>query len=151
MRFDRSVAVGDCTLAAALDVLGEKWTLLVVREAFYGVRRFEDFHRQVGCARNVLSARLAKLVDHEVLERRRYREPGQRGRDEYQLTDRGSELLPVLVALMRWGSRLPAVPDGPVYRLRHRDCGADLVVELVCSEGHGGLSARHAEPVPVLI
>jgi DNA-binding HxlR family transcriptional regulator len=88
-------------IRAVPPVLGEKWTLLVLREAFYGVRRFEDFQRAIGCARNILSARLAMLVDEDVLRREPYREPGSRLRHEYRLTEKGRELLPIVVALMQ--------------------------------------------------
>ena len=103
----------NCTIKGALEIVGEKWSLLVLREAFFGIRRFDDFHRVLGCARNLLSDRLAKLVDHGVLDRVAYREPGQRTRHEYHLTEKGRDLLPALVALMQWGDRWTAGPDGP--------------------------------------
>ena len=81
----------NCRIKGALEIVGEKWSLLVMREAFLGLRRFDDFHRAVGCARNLLSERLAKLVEHGVLERVEYQEPGQRRRHEYQLTEKGLE------------------------------------------------------------
>src|SRR5688500_9729593 len=102
----------NCTIKGALEIVGEKWSLLVLREAFLGIRRFDDFHRTLGCARNLLSDRLAKLVDHGVLERVAYREPGQRRRHEYLLTEKGFDLQPALVALMQWGDRWTAGPDG---------------------------------------
>src|SRR5262245_62366901 len=90
-----------CGIRRALDVVGEKWTLLVLREAFYGVRRFDDFARNVGCARNILSARLGTLVDEGLLRREPYREPGQRARVEYRITEKGLELFPAIVSLMQ--------------------------------------------------
>jgi DNA-binding HxlR family transcriptional regulator len=138
----------NCSIKAALEVVGEKWSLLVIREAFYGVRRFDDFHRAIGCARNLLSERLAKLVDTGVLERTAYREPGQRRRYEYRLTEKGRELQPALIALMQWGDRWATDPDGPPVEARHRDCGAGVRAALVCDHGHGPLSPFETEAVP---
>lgn len=138
----------NCSVAAALAVVGEKWTLLVLREAFFGLRRFEEFQKVVGCARNILSDRLSKLVANELLSRAAYREDGQRERYEYQLTERGIELFPVLVALMQWGDRwLGENSSGPVV-VRHQGCGAVLKVELRCTDGHGPLSARETHATP---
>ena len=138
----------NCSIRRTLDIVGEKWTMLVLREAFYGVRRFADFHRALGCARNVLSARLKTLVDEGLLTRVPYREPGSRPRDEYRLTQKGLELFPAVVALMEWGDRWTADPEGPPVEVRHRDCGERVAVDLRCEAGHGGLTARDTEPVP---
>jgi DNA-binding HxlR family transcriptional regulator len=92
--------VRDCSIKRTLDVVGEKWTLLVLREAFYGARRFEEFLANVGCARTLLSERLATLVEHGVLRREAYREPGQRERHQYVLTEKGHDLFAALVVLM---------------------------------------------------
>jgi DNA-binding HxlR family transcriptional regulator len=138
----------NCSVAAALAVVGERWTLLVLREAFFGLRRFEEFHQVVGCARNILSDRLAKLVEHGLLTRSAYREPGQRERDEYQLTEQGVELFPVLVALMQWGDRWLAGADGGPVVVRHQNCGAPVQVELRCADGHGPLSPRDTVATP---
>jgi DNA-binding HxlR family transcriptional regulator len=97
----------NCTIRGALEIVGEKWSLLVLREAFFGITRFDDFHRALGCARNLSSERLAKLVDHGVLERVAYQEPGQRRRHEYRLTTKGLDLQPALVALMQWVAGRP--------------------------------------------
>lgn len=138
----------NCSVAAALAVVGEKWTLLVLREAFFGLRRFEEFRQVVGCARNILSDRLAKLVENELLSRIAYREDGQRERCEYQLTERGVELFPVLVALMQWGDRwLAGKAGGPVV-VRHQHCGAAVRVELRCADGHGPLSPGDTMATP---
>ncbi len=93
-----------CSVARTLDVVGDKWTLLVLRDAFYGVRRFEDFARDLGIARNVLTDRLGTLVDAGVLERRQYTEHPPRF--EYRLTAKGRDLLPVLLTMMRWGDKV---------------------------------------------
>jgi DNA-binding HxlR family transcriptional regulator len=138
----------NCSIHRTLDVVGEKWTLLVLREAFYGVRRFDEFARALGCARNILSARLATLVDEGLLERRPYREPGQRARVEYRLTEKGHELFPVLIALLQWGDRWEGDPEGPAVEIRHRDCGEKVAVTMSCAAGHGPLTVRDIEPVP---
>jgi DNA-binding HxlR family transcriptional regulator len=125
----------NCSVKRALDVVGEKWTLLVLREAFYGARRFEQFFAGVGCSRNILSDRLLTLVEHDLLRRYPYREEGQRERHEYRLTDKGRELLPALVALMHWGDKWVAGPEGPPVTVIHRDCGQPVTVTMRC-DGH---------------
>ena len=132
----RDVSLENCSVARALEVVGDKWTLLVLRDAFNGVRRFDDLQRRLGAARTVLSARLATLVDQGVLDKVPYREPGQRERYEYRLTDKGRDLQPVLVALLRFGDKHLADPDGPPVALHHRDCGAAVEVRFVCEDGH---------------
>ena len=149
MPFDpNAYSAENCSIRRTLDVVGEKWTLLVLRDAFHGVRRFDDFHRRIGCARNLLAARLATLVEHGILERHGYREPGSRPRSEYRLTDKGRELLPALVALLQWGDRWTADPEGAAVELRHDGCGAAIGAELRCAHGHGPLSAREVTPEP---
>jgi DNA-binding HxlR family transcriptional regulator len=138
----------NCSIHRTLDIVGEKWTLLVLREAFYGVRRFADFHRALGCARNILSSRLRTLVDEGLLFPEPYREPGSRVRLEYRLTAKGLELFPTLVALMQWGDRWTADAEGPPVEVRHRDCEQRVGVELRCAAGHGPLSARETRAVP---
>jgi DNA-binding HxlR family transcriptional regulator len=124
-----------CTIAKALNVLSTRSALLIMREAFYGTTRFDDFAERVGLSEPATAARLRELVDDGLLEREDYREPGQRTRQRYRLTEKGSELFPVLVALMRWGDRWIDSDDGPV-ELRHRDCGARVGVEVRCAAGH---------------
>jgi DNA-binding HxlR family transcriptional regulator len=138
----------NCSIARTLQVVGEKWTLLVLREAFYGVRRFDDFHAALGCARNLLSARLKTLVAHGLLEKRGYRDDRGRGRHEYRLTDKGRDLFPAVVALMQWGDRWAADDAGPAVVLSHRDCGERVTAQLSCAAGHDGLSARDVRAVP---
>lgn len=133
----------NCSVLGALSVVGERWTLLVLREAFMGVRRFEDLQANIGCARTLLSSRLEKLVDHGVLDRVPYREGGQRERHEYRLTPRGRELYPVLTALRDWGDRWVNGGRGPV-RVFHRGCRAALHAEVRCTHGHGPLTAHDA-------
>jgi DNA-binding HxlR family transcriptional regulator len=138
----------NCSIGRTLEVVGEKWTLLVLREAFYGVRRFADFHRSLGCARNLLSARLNMLVDHGLLSREPYRERGSRPHQEYHLTEKGKQLLPVLIALMQWGDRWAADPAGPAVDMLHQDCGERVTAELRCAAGHRPLSAEDAYTQP---
>ena len=143
-----SYSAENCSVKRALDVVGEKWTLLVLREAFYGARRFEQFQAHVGCARNLLSERLNTLVEGGVLQRVPYREPGQRERHEYHLTDKGRDLLPAVVALMQWGDRWEADPDGPPVEIIHRDCGHPVELVLRCSHDDVPLTARDTQPRP---
>jgi DNA-binding HxlR family transcriptional regulator len=126
----------NCSIARTLQVLGEKWTLLIIRESFYGSTRFEQFHSVLQCPRNLLSERLTLLVDEGILERSEYREPGSRARMEYHLTDKGLELTPILLAFMQWGDRYQADPDGPPVLARHAHCGKELRVTLTCTGGH---------------
>ena len=121
----------DCALARALEVVGERWTLLVLRDCFFGVRRFADLRAHLDIPRAVLSERLGTLVDAGILERRPY----AAGRDEYVLTDTGLDLWPVVFSLARWGDRHRVGPDGGRRRFRHADCpagGADLADGGVC-------------------
>jgi DNA-binding HxlR family transcriptional regulator len=138
----------NCTIGAALAIVGEKWTFLVLREAFNGVRRFDDIQRRICAPRQVLSDRLARLVDEGLLRKVPYREPGQRSRSEYRLTEKGLALFPLLVALLEWGNRYAVSPEGPVVDLTHRDCGAPVHLELRCAAGHPVSSAREITPVP---
>ena len=137
-----------CTIAAALAIVGEKWTFLVLREAFNGVRRFDDMQRRTGMPRQMLSNRLAGLVGEGILRQAPYREEGQRVRQEYRLTDKGIELFPAVVALMTWGDKFAAGPDGPPVLLTHSDCGAPVHLELACTAGHVLASARDVTPLP---
>ena len=138
----------NCAIGAAVGILGERSTFLVLREAFNGVRRFGDMQRRTGIPRQVLSQRLARLVAEGMLRKVRYREIGQRSRDEYRLTDKGLDLYPVLVALMEWGDRYEGDADGPPVVLRHRDCGEPVRLQMTCEAGHVLESAREVTPVP---
>ncbi len=138
----------NCTIGAALAIVGEKWTFLVLREAFNGVRRFDDIRRRISAPRQILSDRLARLVAEGLLRKVPYREPGQRARSEYRLTEQGLALFPLIVALLEWGNTYAVSPDGPVADLRHRDCGAPVRLQLTCADGHLVSSAREVTPVP---
>jgi DNA-binding HxlR family transcriptional regulator len=122
-----------CTISKTLDLVGSRSAFLLLREAFYGTKRFDDFAQRVGISEPVAAARLKELVHVGLLEKRPYKEPGQRTRFEYHLTDMGVDFFPSLVALMQWGDRWlgPAGLD-----LQHRDCGGSVHAELRCAEGH---------------
>ena len=137
-----------CSVAGTLAVVGEKWSLLVLREAFLGIRRFADFQRILGAPRAVLTDRLATLVEQELLVRVPYQAEGERQRHEYRLTAKGLDLYPTLVALMEWGDRYLA-GDGPApLELRHRgDCDAAVHLALTCDAGHVLGGAREVRPV----
>jgi DNA-binding HxlR family transcriptional regulator len=124
-----------CTIAKALEVLSTRSALLIMREAFYGTTRFDEFAERVGISEPATAARLRELVEEGLLERKDYREPGQRTRQEYLLTPKGADLFPVLAALMQWGDRWLDERGGPV-ELLHRDCGEPVAVSLRCAAGH---------------
>ncbi|MGY1707349.1 winged helix-turn-helix transcriptional regulator [Geodermatophilus sp. SYSU D00697] len=137
-----------CSVAGTLAVVGEKWSLLVLREAFLGVRRFADFQRVLGVPRAVLTDRLATLVDQGILRRVPYQAQGERQRHEYRLTQKGIDLHPALVALMEWGDRYLAEEGGAPLELRHRECGEPVHLALVCEAGHELSGARDVRPLP---
>ncbi len=141
-------SVDGCTIGAAMAILGERWTVVVCREVFTGVRRFADMRQRTGIPRQVLANRLAHLVEVGILRREPYREPGARERHEYRLTEKGLELWPVLVALREWGDRHLAGPQGPPLRTVHRDCGAEVHAELHCAAGHRLAEPREVVPRP---
>ena len=113
----------NCSIARSLEQIGERWTLLIIREAFLGTRRFDDFQRRLGIARNVLQTRLERLIDAGIVRREPYQE--RPVRYEYRLTRKGVDLWPVLVALLKWGDRYEA-PAGPPVVLEHKGCGGDV-------------------------
>lgn len=129
-----SVAHWNCSVARTLDVVGEWWSLLVVRNIFWGQHRFEDLQADLGIARNILADRLSSLVEAGVLEKRRYQERPERF--EYHLTEQGEDLFGVLMELMRWGDRWRA-PDGPPLMVRHLACDHDSAPGTVCSHCGG--------------
>jgi len=124
----------DCNLARSFELIGDRWTLLILRSAMYGVRRFDDFQAELDVPRSVLSARLAALVDAGIMERREYREEGQRARVEYPLTDMGAELGLPFFAMTAWGDKWLAEGE-PLFGLRSRANGQKLRVMLVDERG----------------
>jgi DNA-binding HxlR family transcriptional regulator len=122
-----------CPAARALEAIGPPSSLLVIREAFYGTSRFDDFVRRLGMTESAVTARLRHLVDAGVLAKEPYREPGQRTRYAYRLTPMGRDLLPILVSLMKWGD---TYLQEPVLSVTHADCGEPVVVETRCTAGH---------------
>ena len=137
----------NCSIARTLEVLGDRWTMLVMRDAFLRVRRFEDFQRELGIARNVLTDRLNRLVEEGILERVRYQ--NRPARFEYRLTEKGIDLWPVMMTMMQWGDRYYA-PEGRPRIIRHRDCGGELIDHLKCSKCGAELGPRDVEPEPGL-
>lgn len=124
-----------CAIARTLGVVGERWSLLILREAFSGITRFADFRRALGIAPDVLTDRLTTLVDHGVMVRVPYQEPGSRSRFEYELTPAGRELLVVLGALQQWGDAHLPWPDGPTVVRRTRTDDRPLHVGFVDDDG----------------
>jgi DNA-binding HxlR family transcriptional regulator len=139
-----------CSIARTLALIGDRWTLLVLRDVANGVRRFDELAGHLGIARNVLSRRLATLAGAGLVERTAYREPGARERHEYRLSGPGRELVPILLAFMDWGDRHLAGPEGPPALVRHAGCGAKIKIALTCEDGHElGQSPRvRVEPGP---
>lgn len=135
-----------CSLARTLAVIGDRWTLLVLREAFLKVRRFEDFRGRLGIARQVLSERLAGLVAEGVLERRAYQDNPPR--HEYRLTEKGLGLYPAVLALVHWGDTHYAGDAGPPLLHRHKACGHDFRSVLTCSACGDALDPRAVETHP---
>jgi len=129
----------DCSVAQCLEVVGEWWSMMIVRDAFLGISRFDDFHRRLGISRNILQQRLRKLVDAGVLVRVRYSEHPPR--DDYRLTDKGRDLWPILTAMRQWGD-LHAAPDGPPVLLEHKACGNVAEPVLVCGSCGERVKAR---------
>ena len=139
---DDSMRLPSCSIGRAMDILGERWTLLILRECFYGVRRFSVMQRNLGIARNILSARLQLLVRTGILERRRYQEEPERF--EYKLTQKGLGLYPAVVAIMRWGDEHLCGGDAPVV-LRHT-CGGVADPVMVCSHCRAGARPARRDP-----
>jgi DNA-binding HxlR family transcriptional regulator len=128
-------AVGDrCPIDRAMQVVGTRSAMLLMREAYYGTTRFDDFAGRVGITEAVAANRLRELVDAGLLARAPYREPGQRTRHEYVLTESGNDLMPALFALGQWGAK--HLPKHGSPTLSHLDCGERVTVQLRCAEGH---------------
>jgi DNA-binding HxlR family transcriptional regulator len=129
----------NCSIAKSLELIGERWTMLIVREVFLGNRRFDEMAARLDIARNVLTARLTRLVDEGVLTKVRYQERPERF--EYRLTEKGIDLWPVIVSLLQFGDRYYA-PDGPPMVLIHKDCGGEVDAHRTCARCGERLTAR---------
>ena len=141
-----SLADVHCSVARTADLIGEWWTPLIIRDAIHGRRRFEEFQRSLGIARNILSARLDRLVEHGIMERRRYADHPPR--DEYLLTEKGRDLFPVIAALMTWGDRWTAGEAGPPVLLIHEPCGQAASVVATCNHCARPLRMEEIQPRP---
>lgn len=139
----------DCSIARTLDVIGERWSLLIVRDAFYGIRRFDDFQSDLGIARNILTDRLNKLVEQGVFEKVLYEE--RPPRHEYRLTEKGRDLMPVLMSMVAWGDRWACADDDLPVRLTHLACGHGTHAVPACDHCGERLRWRdlRADPIPV--
>ena len=129
-----------CTIARSAAVLGDHWNLLLIRQACLGTRRFDDFQRELGIGRNILTGRLNRLVDEGLLSRVRYQESPPR--DEYRLTDKGRDVYPILAAMAAWGDRWLTGPEGTPLVLHHTTCGHDMQAVVVCGECDAPLDVR---------
>jgi DNA-binding HxlR family transcriptional regulator len=140
------LAAMHCSIARAVDVVGETWTPLLVRDLYLGVDRFDDLVRDLGISRALLARRLDRLVEHEVVEREAYQQRPVRHR--YLLTESGRALVPLVMAMMAWGDRWATPPGGPPMRLRHATCGAEFTPTVCCSECGEPIEADAVETVP---
>ncbi|MGK2879874.1 MAG: winged helix-turn-helix transcriptional regulator [Mycobacterium sp.] len=127
-------AVGQCPIEQTMSLVGTRSAMLIMREAYYGTTRFDDFARRVGITKAATSARLSELVEVGLLAKQPYREPGQRVRDEYVLTDAGTNFMPVVWAMFQWGKQ--HAQKGVRLKLTHDGCGADARVSIRCAEEH---------------
>ncbi|WP_166822293.1 winged helix-turn-helix transcriptional regulator [Brevibacterium limosum] len=137
-----------CSIRRSLDVIGQKWTLLILRDACNGVRRFDQLRDHLGVSDPVLAERLRTLVAAGLLEPASYSEPGRRARKEYRLTDKGRDLYPVLIALLQWGDKHCSEPDGPPVRVTHRDCGEPVEAKVMCAAGHELTAPSEGQTAP---
>lgn len=132
----------------ALDVLVPRSAGQVVREAFYGTRRFDDFRRHTGLTPGVLSARLRDLTDQGILTKVAYHDTGSRGRHEYRLTDKGRDLATAIISLLTWADHWLPAPGGPTVVLTHRDCGAPIRTQVRCAHDHSVDSLGDIQAAP---
>jgi DNA-binding HxlR family transcriptional regulator len=143
---DRPASIQPSSVDRTLDLFNAGWGFLVLRESFFGVRRFDDFQRSLGISRAILAERLKQMVEAEILERRQYQE--RPPRYEYVLTEKGLELYPIFIALMRWGDRWLSGPEGPPLLLTHRTCGNRTTPIMVCDQCHEPIAARDMSYAP---
>jgi len=140
-----SFANVNCSLAQSLELIGDWWTPLILRDVFMGIDKFDDLAVDLGISRNLLTTRLADLVENEIVKRVRYSE--RPPRDRYVLTDAGGELVPILTALVAWGDRWTDPKNGPPMLFRHKSCGQLMTAQVECSHCGEVLNAADLEPV----
>ncbi len=143
MRWDELPAQ-ECSVARTLGVIGDRWTLVILRECFSRVRRFEDFRERTGASRRILTERLGKLVDHDILVRVAYQQ--RPARYEYRLTRKGLDIYPILVTMLHWGDKYYGQDSGPPLILRHQPCDHDFAPLMVCSQCKTPVDAREVTP-----
>jgi DNA-binding HxlR family transcriptional regulator len=142
----KEVGETHCSVARTLSVIGDPWTLLILRDVFLGIRRFDDFQSRLNVTRHLLSDRLKKLVQAGILRREPYQE--RPVRYEYRLTEKGHELFPVLMALVQWGDRWMSGNEAPPLTLTHRPCGHVMTPIMVCPHCQTPVVARDTEAQP---
>jgi DNA-binding HxlR family transcriptional regulator len=135
-----------CSIARAVDVIGQRWTPLIVRDLFAGMTKFEDLRRDLGIASNILATRLDDLERHRIVERRQYQSTP--ARHEYVLTEKGRDLYPVIATLLAWGDKWLSGPDGPPALIVHTDCALVTTATTVCGECGGELNAGNTIHAP---
>jgi DNA-binding HxlR family transcriptional regulator len=141
----KSFAGMHCSVAQCLEVVGEWWSMLIIRDAFLGVTRFDDFQQRLGIARNILNQRLTRLVEEGVLDKVAYSEHPPRY--DYRLTAKGRDLWPIITAMRQWGDKY-AAPDGPPLKVMHKKCGKVSQAVMTCSVCGEPLTARDVRAVP---
>ncbi|MBR7618502.1 helix-turn-helix transcriptional regulator [Phenylobacterium sp. 20VBR1] len=135
-----------CSIARSVAVIGDRWTLMILRDAFLGVRRFEAFQTRLGISRTIIAERLKLLVDEGVLTKVPYQD--RPVRHEYRLTQKGLDLYPVVMSIVHWGDRHYAGEAGAPLLHRHKTCGCDFAPVMTCSECHAPVGAREVETRP---
>ncbi|MEV6103545.1 helix-turn-helix domain-containing protein [Streptomyces sp. NPDC051940] len=135
-----------CSIARATDLFGDAWTALIMRDVLVGIRRFDELAEDLGLSRKVLAARLARLVEEGVLTRERYQDSPPR--EHYVATEKGRDLLPVLLALTAWGDKWYAGEAGPPTRIHHDTCGQDVTPVMSCSHCRGTLTVGDVTALP---
>jgi DNA-binding HxlR family transcriptional regulator len=138
-----ALAQEPCSIARSVAVIGDRWTLMILRDCFLGIRRFEDFERRLGISRSIIADRLKRLAEEGVLRREAYQEGPVR--HEYRLTDKGLGLHPVIMAIVHWGDTHYAGEAGPPLLHRHKACGCDFTPVMTCSECGEPVGARDVE------
>lgn len=137
-----------CTIQRTAEAIGDRWSLVVLRELFSGIRRFDQMTVRTAIPRQVLTSRLARLTELGIVRRVPYQEPGQRTRSEYRLTEKGLDLYPILIAMAAWGDRYLVPAEGPPITWVHRGCDAPLHQVFECDEGHHPASNREVTGRP---